>query len=303
MIEHNAEVGRKIIISGGGRCNFTNIDTQPKISFQPIRILRNRPWRDTRRSDFIELVKKHKIEFYEKKLGQLFCRESSRQIVEMLLLECRQAKAEVRTQCSVTADSKGTGFTLETNRGKFRLRKPCHRDRRTIVSKDRCHRGSATTSRRQFGLKIDANTAIACRHVGRTSQFGVSWRVFRSTLWFRPADIRFVKTSCSPIEACRARRYCRSRTTGKKAEPVEVDLLPQDDAVEMLLENGGRSEKLGNFLARYCRKDLHELSFQMIVEDRPLSQFTHAELRAIGERLNSMESELLPKPRATTVPR
>src|SRR6478672_650431 len=102
VIEHNAEVGRKIIISGGGRCNFTNINIQPEnfISSNPhfakSALARYTP------QDFIELVKKHKIVFYEKKLGQLFCRESSRQIVEMLLLECKGAKIEVLTQCSVT---------------------------------------------------------------------------------------------------------------------------------------------------------------------------------------------------------
>src|SRR3954453_2430376 len=99
VIEHNAEVGRKIIISGGGRCNFTNINTQPEnfISANPhfakSALARYTP------QDFIELVKKHKIPFYEKKLGQLFCRENSRQIVDMLLLECRRAKARVLTQC------------------------------------------------------------------------------------------------------------------------------------------------------------------------------------------------------------
>jgi len=72
VIEHNAEVGRKIIISGGGRCNFTNTNTQPEnfISANPhfakSALARYTP------QDFIELVKKHKIPFYEKKLGQLF---------------------------------------------------------------------------------------------------------------------------------------------------------------------------------------------------------------------------------------
>src|SRR5215207_4899977 len=82
VIEHNAQIGRKIIISGGGRCNFTNILTKPEnfISNNPhfckSALARYTP------NDFIRLVKKHKIDFYEKKLGQLFCRESSRQIVE-----------------------------------------------------------------------------------------------------------------------------------------------------------------------------------------------------------------------------
>ncbi len=102
VLEHNAQVGRKIIISGGGRCNFTNreVEAENFVSnnshFCKSALARYTP------QDFIELVKRHRIEFYEKKLGQLFCRESSRQIVEMLLSECRQAKVEIRTNCAVS---------------------------------------------------------------------------------------------------------------------------------------------------------------------------------------------------------
>ena len=101
VVEHNAQVGRKILISGGGRCNFTNIHTKPEnfISKNPhfckSALARYTP------QDFVELVVKHRIEYYEKKLGQLFCRESSRQIVEMLLAECARAKVEIRAGCSV----------------------------------------------------------------------------------------------------------------------------------------------------------------------------------------------------------
>src|SRR5215203_1356967 len=101
VIEHNAQVGRKILISGGGRCNFTNLNTRAEnfISNNPhfckSALARYTP------QDFIELVKKHRIEFYEKKLGQLFCRESARAIVAMLLAECERARVEIRTGCSV----------------------------------------------------------------------------------------------------------------------------------------------------------------------------------------------------------
>ena len=101
VIEHNAEVGRKILISGGGRCNFTNTNTRPEnfISQNP-HFCKSALARFTPQ-DFIDLVKKHRIEFYEKKLGQLFCRERSSRIVEMLLRECEKAKAEIALNCSV----------------------------------------------------------------------------------------------------------------------------------------------------------------------------------------------------------
>ena len=119
VIEHNAQVGRKILISGGGRCNFTNTGTKPEnfISANPhfakSALARYTP------QDFVELVKKHKIDYYEKKLGQLFCRESSRQIVEMLLQECGAAKAEIQLDCSVKSVKHSDLFEVETTRGKL----------------------------------------------------------------------------------------------------------------------------------------------------------------------------------------
>ena len=75
VIEHNAEVGRKILISGGGRCNFTNLGTGPEnfISQNP-HFCKSALSRYTA-TDFVSLVRKHRIPYYEKKLGQLFCRE------------------------------------------------------------------------------------------------------------------------------------------------------------------------------------------------------------------------------------
>src|SRR5204862_7091648 len=114
VIEHNAEVGRKIVISGGGRCNFTNVNTQPEnfISQNP-HFCKSALSRYTPQ-DFVKLVQKHKIDYYEKKLGQLFCRDSSRQIVEMLLSECRAARVEIRTGCSVASIAKDELFAIAT---------------------------------------------------------------------------------------------------------------------------------------------------------------------------------------------
>ncbi len=95
LIDHAKKVGEKIRISGGGRCNFTNIHTSPKnfISQNPYfcvsALQRFTP------QDFIELVKKHKIAFHEKTLGQLFCDFSSQQIIDMLLKECEEGSVEI----------------------------------------------------------------------------------------------------------------------------------------------------------------------------------------------------------------
>lgn len=111
--------GGKIEISGGGRCNFTNVHTAPEnfISgnrdFARSALARHTP------QDFIALVGRHRVAYHEKKLGQLFCDGSSRQIVDMLLAECAAAGVEVRTNCRVGAARKEASFAVETSQGRF----------------------------------------------------------------------------------------------------------------------------------------------------------------------------------------
>jgi len=124
VLERSNKVGKKILMSGGGRCNFTNLHISPErfISANPhfckSALSRYTQW------DFIDLVERHGIEYFEKQTvnglsGQLFCEESSKQIVAMLLEECRTAGAEVRTQCDIHCVDHTDGFHLETSQGNF----------------------------------------------------------------------------------------------------------------------------------------------------------------------------------------
>jgi len=284
VVEHNAEVGRKIIISGGGRCNFTNINTQPEnfISANPhfakSALARYTP------QDFLELVKKHKIAFYEKKLGQLFCRESSRQIVEMLLVECRRANAKVLTQCSVKQIEKDARFTLETSRGRLSC------ESLVIATGGLSFPKIGATSfgyrvARQFGMKVTQTrpSLVALAAEGPYSALAgisVDALVSAGKHSFRE-NILFTHRGMSGPAILQISNYWQ------KGEPVEIDLLPEINAVERLLENSARSEKLGNFLSKFLPERFARVFVSLIAEDRPLNQFSHAELRTVGERLNS----------------
>src|SRR5580698_4698055 len=119
VLEHAERLGKKILISGGGRCNFTNVNAGPEnyLSGNPdfckSALARFRP------RDFIALVEKHGIACHEKKLGQLFCDVSSRQIVEMLQKECEAARVEIKLNCRVQEVRKNLKFELETSLGSF----------------------------------------------------------------------------------------------------------------------------------------------------------------------------------------
>ena len=95
LVDHYKKIGEKIRISGGGRCNFTNIHTNPnKFLSQNPKFARSALSQYTQ-NDFINLINKHEIKFHEKKLGQLFCDHSAQQIVEMLLKECELANVSI----------------------------------------------------------------------------------------------------------------------------------------------------------------------------------------------------------------
>ena len=118
VIDHAKAPGEKIRISGGGRCNFTNLHTAPAnfLSENPrfcISALRRYT-----PADFIALVRAHGIAFHEKTLGQLFCDGSARQIIDMLLAEMAQGGAELRLQTAITTiEREGEGFRLQTTGG------------------------------------------------------------------------------------------------------------------------------------------------------------------------------------------
>ncbi|MGN6226373.1 MAG: aminoacetone oxidase family FAD-binding enzyme, partial [Dyella sp.] len=120
VVDHANKPGKKILMSGGGRCNFTNMGTTPanflcaNPHFAKSALARYTPW------DFIALVEKHRIKYHEKELGQLFCDDSSKQIVRMLLDECADAGVRIETSCSIERVVHGEAlFRLDTTRGRF----------------------------------------------------------------------------------------------------------------------------------------------------------------------------------------
>lgn len=101
LIDHADEPGKKILISGGGRCNFTNLETPPERYLSANPHFAKSALRRYRPEDFIALVESHHISWHEKKLGQLFCDGSARQIVAMLLQECAKGGVELKLGQSV----------------------------------------------------------------------------------------------------------------------------------------------------------------------------------------------------------
>ncbi len=119
LLDHADEPGKKILISGGGRCNFTNLGCVPErfLSANP-HFARSALARCTQH-DVIALVAKHRIAFHEKTLGQLFCDGSARQVVAMLLEECRAAGVDLRVGHRITGVTRSDRFAIATDHGAF----------------------------------------------------------------------------------------------------------------------------------------------------------------------------------------
>ncbi len=117
LLDHAEAAGKKILISGGGRCNFTNLHCTAENFISANPHFAKSALAGFRPADFIALVQRHGIAFHEKTLGQLFCDGSAREIVAMLLAECAAVGVEIRLKQSIGAISHGPGFRVETPRG------------------------------------------------------------------------------------------------------------------------------------------------------------------------------------------
>jgi predicted Rossmann fold flavoprotein len=291
VLEHNAQVGRKIIISGGGRCNFTNREVKPEnfVSQNPhfckSALARYTP------QDFIELIKKHRVEFYEKKLGQLFCRDSSRQIVELLLAECRRAKVEIRTDCAVKNLSKNDSFEVETVQGNFTggslviatggLSFP------KIGATDFGYRVA-----RQFNLKIVETRPALVALVASNSDsnfkklagVSIDASVTYGKQSFRE-NILFTHRGLSGPAILQISNYW------EKGKAVSIDLLPTADVLGFLENDRESRQNLDNFLSRILPNRFAEIFTAQQFSNKPLNQLSKKEIENIAERLNNWQIE------------
>lgn len=119
LVEHTSKIGEKIRISGGGRCNFTNINTTSAnfLSSNP-HFVKSALSQYTQR-DFISMVESYGIAYHEKTLGQLFCDGSSKQIIDMLVDMCNKAKVQIELSCEITDIVKNESFIVQSNQGVF----------------------------------------------------------------------------------------------------------------------------------------------------------------------------------------
>jgi predicted Rossmann fold flavoprotein len=292
LLEHNETVGRKIAISGGGRCNFTNTLTTAKnfISSNPhfakSALARYTP------SDFVALVERHRIRYHEKKLGQLFCDESSRLIIEMLLGECDDARVEIRTSCSVRAIRKEELFTLETNRGTFECESLVVATGGLSIPKlgatDFGYRIA-----RQFGLKVLSPTPALVPFTLARGDLDAFKTLSGVSVHARvgACGAEFVENILFTHRGLSGPAVLQISSYWSRGETVSIDLMPGLDAREMLERERASAAELSTLLARHLPRRFAQSWCELYAPRGPLRSLSVAELRAVAERLNGWRVE------------
>ena len=231
LLDHAEKVGKKILISGGGRCNFTNTGSQSEafLSANP-HFCKSALARYTQH-DFIALVDKHRIAWHEKTLGQLFCDGSARQIVAMLLAECAAVGVDVRTSHRIVSVEKSDRFVVTTDRGVFDASSVVLATGGLSIPKMGATSFAHDTARR-FGLKITQTRPALVPLTAKVPEIsGVSLDVVArcGKTAFREAML-FTHRGLSGPAILQISSYWQP------GQEISINLLPDLDAVQFLKE-------------------------------------------------------------------
>ena len=326
LVEHMPEVGKKILISGGGRCNFTNLEVRPdrflseNPHFAKSALSRYTQW------DFISLVSEHGIAWHEKTLGQLFCDQSARQIVDLLLKECAEAGVDVLTSAPVRSVERAPepdgGFTVRTDRRTLSAPSVVLATGGPSIPKLGAT-AFAYDLARGFGLPlIEPRPALVPLTLGPDdkqlaaplSGVAVDSAVSANGVTFREATL-FTHRGVSGPAVLQASSYWQAadlhpgahpggkkRGRGQPVDPAELpvrfDLLPAvEDADWLVRAKADRPrQQLATVLAEVLPQRLAQRLAQQLAQQlaaghgaRPLAEWPDRELRAIVQRLKDWQ--------------
>lgn len=290
ILEHAKRPAEKIRISGGGRCNFTNMHATPAAFLSNNRHFCKSAFTRYTQDDFVELVTRHQIAFHEKKLGQLFCDDSAQQIIDMLLAECRDAGAELRLNTAVDAVvAAADGYRLQTAGGDIN----CHA---LVVATGGLSIPKIGATRfgydiaAQFGLQV---TAVKPALVPLTFQDGFLARCRALSGLSVDAEIRYGKTVFREgllftYRGLSGPSILQISSYWDTGDALEINLLPDIDCRAWLISRKAETPRqdiltaLADNLPRRLAADiLDELGLSGRLADLP-----NAALTQLGNRVN-----------------
>lgn len=291
LLDHAEAPGEKIRISGGGRCNFTNLHTKPgNFLSQNPHFCKSALSRYTQQ-DFIKLVEKHTIGWHEKTLGQLFCDHSATDIIRMLLAEMAAAQVRMELETEVRAVSKNAdGFTVETSKGSFTAATLVIATGGPSIPKMGAT-GFGYDIARQFGLTVVTPRAALVPLTFDAELLGMTKPL--SGLSVDPVEV-----SCNKTTFREALLFTHRGLSGpailqissywQEGMEILINLLPDQDIFEKLKHLRQTSPKilLHNAMAQFLPRRLAELIAMQSGHDLPLADLSDAKLKTVAASLH-----------------
>lgn len=292
VLDHSEKLGRKILVSGGGRCNFTNKGAKPEnyLSQNP-HFVRSALSRYTP-ADFIALVDKHRVRYHEKKLGQLFCDEKAPRILKILMDEAAAAKVRIINQCrigEITRPAEG-GFKVQTNLGEFSgqtlvvatggLSLP------PIGATDIGYRIAE-----QFGMRLVPRRAglvpFTMDGAWKNTWTPLSGVSFDSEM--SCGETKFRENVLVTHRGLSGPAVLQVSSYWKPGDKVRINLMPGESAKDWLLaESRSAQSGLNVFSQRFVRR-FAEAFLDPALAAKPMKQWTKPELDAMVTRLSAWE--------------
>jgi predicted Rossmann fold flavoprotein len=293
LIDHSNKAGKKILMSGGGRCNFTNMYTDPANFFSQnphfckSALARYTPW------DFIAMVSKYGVPYHEKKLGQLFCDNKSKDILQMLLEECTQAGVDLYVNTSVRQIEKTeAGYLLSTDMG------PIASSSLVVATGGL---SIPTLGATGFGYEI-------ARQFGHTVLATRAGLVpFTTSDQLKELCTELSGTSVACVVSCNGQSFRENilfthrglsgpailqiSSFWHPGDAVEINLLPDHDALEWLQgqQSARPNSELKTLLGEVFTKKMATLLADNWFASKPMKQYTPAELREIAGKLGAWQ--------------
>ena len=290
ILDKTNKVGKKILMSGGGRCNFTNTNTSPSafISHNPhfckSALSRYTPW------DFIAMVERHKVPYFEKKLGQLFCEDKSARIVEMLTNECRMYHVEINLNQNITSITKtADGFVVIANNQHYRCQS-------LVIASGGL--SIPTLGSSPFGYQI-------------AQQFGL--KVYPTRAGLVPLTLHVEDKHCyadlsgvsiDALVSCNSHAFhehilfthrglsgpaiLQISSFWQPGDEIKIKLLPQIDLQTELLQirQAKPDSHLRTILADYIAKSILDVFYDADTLRKPLKQLTLSQITQVVSRLD-----------------
>ena len=290
ILDHARRPAEKIRISGGGRCNFTNLHSSPAAFLSNNRHFCKSAFTRYTQDDFVQLVTQHQIAFHEKKLGQLFCDDSAQQIIDMLLDECRDAGAELRLNTSVQrVEASADGYLVDTGDQQISCQSLVIATGGLSIPKIGATRFGYDIAQ-QFGLKV---TAVKPALVPLTFQADFLERCRALSGLSVDAEVRHGKTMFREgllftHRGLSGPSILQISSFWDEGEDIRINLLPDIDAADWLTarkKDTPRQEvltALSECLPRRLATDiLDEMALSGRLADQP-----NAALARVGDRIN-----------------